>query len=350
MKKEHTLLTDELEGKLDIVEIISGYLPLRRKGPGYEGVCPFHQDDGASLNIYPENQTWLCSGTCAVSRRLDKLAPANRGDATSFVARIEGISFGDAVRKLAVRCGLAPRNDGVDLGRDQTDAPVLRQTRKAMAAARKVPGLSGRTSPTLPYFPELEDPDLKTGHLAYKGRLARPGYLGANMYRQYANSAQPRPGLVIALHATLQGHCQIEYPDGERKIFDSLGMHDAGDVIWTDSGQASAVIKDVITRTHSEVEVFGVSTRGFCLLNLPGVDELSWCWPREPLEAGGRGRPLYYQTGPSETDVGGILLESFSVEGKLLPQYLDISGVTVPVSPVERNGRSHKDRLDQISG
>ena len=108
MKKEHTLLTDELETKLDIVEIISGYLPLRRKGPGYEGTCPFHQDDGASLNIYPENQTWLCSGSCAVSRRLDKLALANHGDATSFVARIEGISFGDAVRKLAVRCGLAP--------------------------------------------------------------------------------------------------------------------------------------------------------------------------------------------------------------------------------------------------
>ena len=42
-----------------------------------------------------------------------------------------------------------------------------------MAAARKIPGLSGQTSPTLPYFPELEDPDLKTGHLAYKGRLTR---------------------------------------------------------------------------------------------------------------------------------------------------------------------------------
>ena len=231
MKKEHTLLTDELETKLDIVEIISGYLPLRRKGPGYEGSCPFHQDDGASLNIYPENQTWLCSGSCAVSRRLDKLALANHGDATSFVARIEGISFGDAVRKLAVRCGLAPRNDGVDVALTETDALGLRQTRKAMAAARKIPGLSGHTAPTLPYFPELEDPDLKTGHLAYKGRLARPAYIGANMYRRYATSAQPRPGLVIALHATLQGHCQIEYPDGEQKILDSIGMHDAGDVI-----------------------------------------------------------------------------------------------------------------------
>ena len=85
---------------------------------------------------------------------------------------------------------------------------------------------------------------------------------------------------------------------------------------------------------------------GFCLLELPGTNELSWCWPREPLEAGGRDRPLYYQTGPGETDVGGILLESFSVGGKQLPEYLDISGVTVRVSPVERNGRSHKDRLE----
>jgi hypothetical protein len=126
-------------------------------------------------------------------------------------------------------------------------------------------------------------------------------------------------------------------------------MHDAGDVIWTNSGQASAVIKDVITRTHSEVEVFGVSTRGFCLLELPGINELSWCWPREPLEAGGRGRPLYYQTGPDEADIGGVLLESFSVSGSLLPEYLDISGVTVRVSLVERNGRSHRDRLEQTS-
>ena len=118
-----------------------------------------------------------------------------------------------------------------------------------------------------------------------------------------------------------------------------------GGVIWTDSGQASAVLKDVITPTHSEVAVFGLSTRGF----LPGANVLSWCWPREPLEARGRSRPLYYQIGPSETDVRGILLESVSVEGKLLPEYLDISGVTVPVSPVESNSRSHKDRLEQTS-
>ena len=122
-----------------------------------------------------------------------------------------------------------------------------------------------------------------------------------------------------------------------------------GAVIWTDSGQASAVIKDVITRTHSEVEVFGLRTRGFFLLDLPRANELSWRWPREPLEARGRSRPLYYQIGPSETDVRGILIESVSVEGKLLPEYLDISGVTVPVSPVESNSRSHKDRLEQTS-
>ena len=58
---------------------------------------------------------------------------------------------------------------------------------------------------------------------------------------------------------------------------------------------------------------------------------------------------MYYQIGPSETDVRGILLVSFSVEDKFLPEYLDISGVTVPVSPVESNSRSHKDRLEQTS-
>ena len=84
-------------------------------------------------------------------------------------------------------------------------------------------------------------------------------------------------------------------------------------------------------------------------MELPGINELSWCWPREPLEAGGRGRPLYYQTGPDEADIGGFLLESFSVSGSLLPEYIDISSVTVRVSLVERNGRSHRDRLEQTS-
>ena len=52
---------------------------------------------------------------------------------------------------------------------------------------------------------------------------------------------------------------------------------------------------------------------------------------REPLEASGMGRSLYYQIGPDETDVGGILLESLRVGANLLPEYLDISGVTVAV-------------------
>ena len=57
-------------------------------------------------------------------------------------------------------------------------------------------------------------------------------------------------------------HCQLEYPDGERGILDSLGMHEVGHVIRTNNGQASAVIKDTITCTHAKVADFGVSHGG----------------------------------------------------------------------------------------
>ena len=76
-------------------------------------------------------------------------------------------------------------------------------------------------------------------------------------------------------------------------------MHDAGDAISTNNGQASAVFEDIITRTHSEVVVFGVSTRGCSLLNLPGVNELSWSWPREPLDAEGKAGLSITRQGPT---------------------------------------------------
>ena len=58
MNKHHTLLTDELKERIDIVEVISAYLPLKRNGTGYKSSCPFHDDKDLSLDIFPE-KTYL---------------------------------------------------------------------------------------------------------------------------------------------------------------------------------------------------------------------------------------------------------------------------------------------------
>ena len=110
------------------------------------------------------------------------------------------------------------------------------------------------------------------------------------------------------------------------------------------------MVKDVSSGIHAEVEeVYGVSTRGFLLLTPPGLTEPVWTWPREPVEAGGRDRPFYYKTGRTENDVRGIVVESFTLPAGALEFYRDLSGITVPVLPVERTSLSHRDHLARES-
>ena len=50
----------ELRGKADIVEVISSYLPLTKKGRNYFGLCPFHDDTNPSMSISSEKQIYKC--------------------------------------------------------------------------------------------------------------------------------------------------------------------------------------------------------------------------------------------------------------------------------------------------
>ena len=343
MNKHHTLLTDELKERIDIVEVISAYLPLKRNGTGYKGSCPFHDDKDLSLDIFPETQTWRCSTECAERRLLDDSAQSNQGDALAFVSRVEGTSFGQAVRKLAMRCGLAP-----DTGEIPTQAdPSIRDRRpESMPRGRRIPGMFQFGEAMGTTFPPPEDPYLKLGNLGYKGRVGRMGLSSSEEFKRFRNGRQPRPGIVVALHTTLQGHCKIEYPNGVKETFDAQGSYDAGEIVWTESGHASVVVKNIVTGAHVEVALQGVTTKGFCLFNPPGLTEPMWFWPREPKAAGGRARPFYYKTEKSREGYVGAVLESFALDSELLTEYSDISGVVVPVSPVKRSRNSHKGHLD----
>ncbi len=81
----------EIRERADIAEIIGEYVTLRRAGANLKGVCPFHADTDPSFNVNPGRQFFHCFG-CGVS-----------GDLFSFVQRIEGVGFNDAVKQLAGR-------------------------------------------------------------------------------------------------------------------------------------------------------------------------------------------------------------------------------------------------------
>ncbi|MDE3201488.1 MAG: DNA primase [Acidobacteriota bacterium] len=80
----------------DIVKIIEGYIRLRKSGAqNYSGLCPFHKEKSPSFSVHAVRQFYHCFG-CGVS-----------GDVFSFVGKIENVSFPEAVKIVAQKCGIA---------------------------------------------------------------------------------------------------------------------------------------------------------------------------------------------------------------------------------------------------
>ncbi|MCB8929331.1 MAG: DNA primase [Ardenticatenaceae bacterium] len=89
-------VTEEIKGRLDLVDIVSESVSLRRSGRNYAGFCPFHQNTRTpSFFVFPETQTWRCFGACAEG-----------GDLFSFVMKKEGWEFKEALKNMADRAGV----------------------------------------------------------------------------------------------------------------------------------------------------------------------------------------------------------------------------------------------------
>ncbi len=98
---------EELRDRTDLVEVVSSYVPLNKKGSKYWGLCPFHGEKTPSFCVDREKQFYYCFGCHA------------GGDAIRFVREMEHLEFTEAVRLLAERANLpVPQN----LGRDASAA------------------------------------------------------------------------------------------------------------------------------------------------------------------------------------------------------------------------------------
>ncbi|HTE83277.1 MAG TPA: DNA primase [Dehalococcoidia bacterium] len=87
---------DAIRDRVDIVELVGESVRLQRAGRTYKGLCPFHTERTPSFIVSPDRRTWHCFGSCSTG-----------GDVFGFVMRRDNVNFGESVRLLAARAGIA---------------------------------------------------------------------------------------------------------------------------------------------------------------------------------------------------------------------------------------------------
>lgn len=86
---------EEIKKRIDIAEFIGAYIPLKKLGRNFKGLCPFHQEKTPSFTVSPERQIWHCFGACGEG-----------GDAIKFLMKLENLTFSEALQVLAEKAGV----------------------------------------------------------------------------------------------------------------------------------------------------------------------------------------------------------------------------------------------------
>lgn len=108
-----------LHDRLDIEDIVSSYVSLKRTGRNLQGLCPFHNEKTPSFTVFPETKSFYCFG-CQAS-----------GDIISFTMRMENLDYVEAVKSLASKAGMALPDEGFDDSMSKLRVRILAANRDA---------------------------------------------------------------------------------------------------------------------------------------------------------------------------------------------------------------------------
>jgi len=89
-------VVDDVKSRIDILDVIGQYVTLKKAGRNFKALCPFHNEKTPSFVVYPDEGRWYCFGACHTG-----------GDVFTFLMKKENIDFGEALRRLAQRAGVA---------------------------------------------------------------------------------------------------------------------------------------------------------------------------------------------------------------------------------------------------
>lgn len=171
---------DEVRERVDIVELVGEYVPLRRAGSIFRGLCPFHDERTPSFVVFPDSGNWRCFGACATG-----------GNCFDFVMRVENLDFRQALELLARRTGVVLAAPSAAASQRQERRDRLIQASAAAAA----------------FFHDrlMRGPDAEPARAYLRGRD-----FGIDVAQAFQLGWAPagRPGLVEALRG--QGFSEAE--------------------------------------------------------------------------------------------------------------------------------------------
>lgn len=169
-------VVDQIKDRLDIVDVVSAYVPLKKSGRTYKGLCPFHAEKTPSFVVFPETGTWHCFGACGTG-----------GDIFTFIMRIEKVDFGEALRILAEKAG------------------VLLEERRPQEKAHQdlLDRLRGANAAAAAFFHQLL---LHSPQAEFARRYLAGRYLSPETIQSFELGYAPNDWEALSRHLTAQGY------------------------------------------------------------------------------------------------------------------------------------------------
>ncbi len=182
-------IINRVRDSVDIVELVSGYVSLKKTGKNHTGLCPFHSEKTASFSVNADKQIFHCFG-CGAG-----------GDAFKFLELQEGLNFPEAVRKLADRAGIRLPADNKSWVQDKKASDERAVLLKVVADAagyfhKELEGAAGSAARAYLKKRGVNEETVKSLALGF-ARNEWDGLLNHLKQKGYSPGQMERAGLVV---------------------------------------------------------------------------------------------------------------------------------------------------------